>query len=110
MIFTKEGSTTIVTQERATIIELVSNIEKKYDDIKGDNIIVKLFSVKDIHENAINDFLSISKKHKLEKKSFVIVFDNISYENAPEDLSITPTIQEAHDIIEMEEIERDLDF
>ena len=43
MIFTKEGSTTIITQERATIIELVANIEDKYDEIKGDNIIVKLF-------------------------------------------------------------------
>jgi hypothetical protein len=110
MIFTKEGSTTIVTQERATIIELVSNIEAKYDDIKSDNIIVRLFSVKDIDKNAVNDFLSISKKHKLAKKSFVIVSDTISYDNAPEELSITPTIQEAHDIIEMEEIERDLDF
>jgi hypothetical protein len=40
----------------------------------------------------------------------VIVSDTISYDNAPEELSITPTIQEAHDIIEMEEIERDLDF
>ncbi len=110
MIFTKEGSTTIITQERATIIELVSSIENKYDQIKGDNIIVKLFTVKDINEAAINDFLSISKKHKLSKKSFVIVSDAISYENAPEELSITPTIQEAHDIIEMEEIERDLDF
>ena len=52
----------------------------------------------------------MSKKHKLAKKSFVIVTDKISYDVAPEELSITPTIQEAHDIIEMEEIERDLDF
>jgi hypothetical protein len=110
MIFTKEGSTTIITQERATIIELVSNIDKKYDDIKGDNIIVKLFSVKDVKKSSINDFLMISKKHKLAKRSFVIVSDAISYENAPEELSITPTMQEAFDIIEMEEIERDLDF
>ena len=110
MIFTKEGSTTIIIQERATIIELVSSIENKYNEIKGDHIIVKLFTVKDTNEAAINDFLSISKKHKLSKKSFVIVSDTISYENAPEELSITPTIQEAHDIIEMEEIERDLDF
>jgi hypothetical protein len=110
MIFTKEGSTTIITQERATIIELVANIEDKYDEIKGDNIIVKLFTVKDMNKSSVSDFLSISKKHKQSKKSFVIVSDKISYDNAPEELSITPTIQEAHDVIEMEEIERDLDF
>lgn len=110
MIFSKAGNITVITQERATIIELVANIEKKYNEIKGDNIVVNLFSVKEINETAISDFLLLSKKHKLAKKSFVIVTDKISYDVAPEELSITPTIQEAHDIIEMEEIERDLDF
>ncbi len=110
MIFTKEGNTTIITQERASIIELVANIEKKYDEIKGDNIIVKLFSVKDVKEASVNDFLLVSKKHKQSKKSFVIVSDTITYEDAPEELTLTPTLQEAYDIIEMEEIERDLNF
>ncbi|PHS07947.1 MAG: ribonuclease Z [Kordia sp.] len=110
MIFSKTGNTTLITQERATIIELVANIEKKHDQIKGDNIIVNLFSVKEINEAGINDFLSLSKKHKVDKKSFVIVTDKITYDIAPEELSIVPTINEAHDIIEMEEIERDLDF
>ena len=62
MIFSKTGNTTLITQERATIIELVANIEKKHDQIKGDNIIVNLFSVKEINEAGINDFLSLSKK------------------------------------------------
>lgn len=110
MIFSKTGNITVITQERATIIELVANIENKYKDIKGDNIIVNLFSVKVINKAAINDFLSLSKKHKAAKKSFIIVTDKITYDVAPEELSITPTIKEAHDIIEMEEIERDLDF
>lgn len=110
MIFSKTGNITVITQERATIVELVANIDEKYDQIKGDNIIVNLFSVKDIQDNAINDFLSVSKKHKTSKRSFVLVTDKIDIDNAPEDLSIVPTLQEAHDIIEMEEIERDLDF
>ncbi len=110
MIFTKEGNTTIITQERATIIELVANIDKEYDKIKADNIVVKLFSVKDIQESSINDFLLISKRHKESKKSFIIVSSTIDYDSVPQELSITPTIQEAFDIIEMEEIERDLDF
>jgi hypothetical protein len=110
MIFSKTGNITVITQERATIVELVANIEKKYNQIKGDHIIVNLFSVKGIQENAINDFLSVSKTHKSAKKSFVLVTDKIDIDTAPEDLSIVPTLQEAHDIIEMEEIERDLDF
>ncbi|MFD0962476.1 ribonuclease Z [Pseudofulvibacter geojedonensis] len=109
MIFSKTGNTTIITQERATIIELVSKIEEKHKDFSNDNIIVNLFSVKEMLPNAINDFLSISKKHKNESnKSFVIVSSKIKIDDVPEELTIVPTLQEAHDIIEMEEIERDL--
>ncbi len=110
MIFDKTGNITIITQERATIVELVANIDKKYDTIKNDHVIVNLFSVKDVKVEAINDFLLLSKKHKLTKRSFVIVTDKVSFDEVPEELSVVPTVQEAHDIIEMEEIERDLDF
>ncbi len=110
MIFSKTGNITIITQERATIVELVANIDQKYNEIKNDNVIVNLFSVKGVQDNAINDFLLLSNKHKESKKSFVLVTDKIDIDSAPEELSIVPTLQEAHDIIEMEEIERDLDF
>ena len=43
MIFSKKDNITIITQENATIIELVANLNKKYDDISKDNIIVNLF-------------------------------------------------------------------
>ena len=52
----------------------------------------------------------MSKSHKKEKKSFVIVSQNINFNDVPTKLDIVPSIQEAHDIIEMEEIERDLGF
>lgn len=109
MIFSKTGNTTIITQERATIIELVTKIEEKHKDFSNDNIIVNLFSVKEMLPNAINDFLSISKKHKVESnKSFVIVSSKVKIDDVPEELTLVPTLQEAHDVIEMEEIERDL--
>jgi len=110
MIFSKTGNTTIITQERATIVELAANIEDKYSNIMNDNIIVNLFSVKEIQPSAINDFLLLSKKHKEGKRSFVIVSSKLAYDGAPEELTIVPSIQEAHDIVEMEEIERDLEF
>jgi len=110
MILSKTGNITVITQERATIVDLVSNIEIKYDQIKNDNIIINLFSVKDIQETAINDFLLVSKKHKAAKRSFVIVSNLISHNDVPDQLTFVPTLQEAHDLIEMEEIERDLEF
>jgi len=42
--------------------------------------------------------------------SFVIVFNGINIDNIPEDIVVVPTLTEAKDIIEMENIERDLGF
>jgi len=69
-----------------------------------------LFSLKDITINDVNEFLRISNSHKANKRSFVIVTDKISYEETPEEITIVPTLIEALDLIEMEEIERDLEF
>ena len=40
----------------------------------------------------------------------MIVSNKIADDNIPDELVIVPTLQEAFDIIEMEEIERDLGF
>ena len=108
MIFDKKDSTTIITQEKATLVEFVKGVENSYESIKNDNIIINLFSIKSISFDGINEFLRVSKKYKLANRSFVIVTDKIAYDNAPNGITIVPTLQEAHDLIEMEEIERDL--
>ena len=40
--------------------------------------------------------------------SFVVVYEHYNPDDFPEELIACPTLQEALDIIEMEEIERDL--
>lgn len=40
--------------------------------------------------------------------SFVILSENLSYEMLPEKVNLCPTIEEAIDLIEFEEIQRDL--
>ncbi|WP_103068369.1 ribonuclease Z [Aquimarina sediminis] len=110
MIFNKEGSTTIITQEKTTIVEFVKGLEDKYESLKNDNIIVNLFSLQKITIDDINEFLLLSNKHKAIKHSFVIVSDKISYNEVPNEITIVPTLQEAYDLVEMEEIERDLGF
>lgn len=110
MIFSKEGSTTVITQEKTTIVEFVTGIEGTYDTLKNDNIIANLFSLKDIKPEDINEFLLLSQKHKASKRSFVIVTNEIAFEETPEEITIVPTLQEAYDVVEMEEIERDLGF
>ncbi|GGX03752.1 hypothetical protein [Aquimarina muelleri] len=110
MIFNKEGSTTIITQEKTTVVEFVNGIESKYDSLKNDNIVINLFSLKQISLSDINEFLLLSKKHKAAKRSFVIVSNKIAYDDVSSEITIVPTLKEAYDLIEMEEIERDLGF
>ena len=55
-------------------------------------------------------FLKTSNLHRKTKQSFVIVNDAIEVDEVPFEMIVVPTIQEAGDIVEMEEIERDLGF
>jgi len=110
MIFDSEGTTTIITQETASIVEFVKKLEELYDRFKNDNVIVSLTSLNKIPSEHIVEFLDISKKHRKAKHSFVIVTDKVNLDDIPNEIIVVPTLHEAHDIIEMEEIERDLGF
>ncbi len=108
MIFDTEENITIITQEKASTIELVKKLNVLYERFKNDNIIVNLTSLKPITLENIVEFLQISNTHRKAKKSFVIVSDKINLNETPDEIIVVPTLQEAHDVIEMEEIERDL--
>ncbi|MCW5517462.1 ribonuclease Z [Muriicola sp. Z0-33] len=108
MIFDKDGNTTIVLQEDASLQTFISNLNGAYDKIKNDHIILNLFSFTRLTAGDILEFLNISNAHRASGKSFVLVTNKVSYDELPEEISVVPSIQEAKDIIEMEEIERDL--
>lgn len=110
MIFEKEENTTIVYQENISLAKFLENLEGAYPKIKNDHIIVNLFSFSKLTTNDVLEFLELSNKHRKAKKSFVLVTDKVSYDEAPDPVCVVPTLQEAKDIIEMEEIERDLDL
>jgi hypothetical protein len=54
--------------------------------------------------------MPLSKIHKKANKSFVIVTSDLDYNAISNKLTVVRSLIEAHDIIEMEEIERDLGF
>lgn len=110
MVFDKEGNTTIVFQENSSLNTFLTNLNKAYEKIKYDHIIINLFSFDKLIANDILEFLDLSDRHRSSRKSFVLVTDRVSYEEVPDEICLVPTIQEAKDIIEMEEIERDLEI
>ena len=110
MFFEKDGNISIITQEKVTIIELVKKLTILYTRFEHDNVIVSLTSSRTLTSSDVIEFVHISNRHRASNRSFVIVISHIRIEDIPEELFIVPSMQEAYDVIEMEEIERDLDF
>ena len=110
MIFSKQGNTTLITQESVSLLTFLKRLNESYQNIKNDNLIINLFSLKKLSASDLLEFLHLSNTHRKAKKSFVIVTDKVNYDEIPDELEVVPKLQEAYDIIEMEEIERDLEF
>jgi len=110
MILDQNGNLSVITQENASIKELLKKIQESHSKIKNDNIIVNLTSLNKIYLEDILEFLEFSNSHRKSKHSFVIVCNQLDSDEVPEELMMVPTLQEAHDIVEMEEMERDLGF
>ncbi len=110
MIIDQNENLAIITQENASVIELVKKIETLYPKFKNNNIIVNLNTINKISLEDIIEFLRLSNQHRAAKHSFVIVNEGVDTDKTPEEIIIVPTLQEAHDVIEMEDIERDLGF
>lgn len=108
MIFTKEGSLIIVSQEKNSIERFLENLENEYAKFKNDNLVLDLLSFSELTPYNVISFLEIARKYKKNSKSFVLVSDQVSYDDVPEEINLVPSLQEARDVVEMEEIERDL--
>ena len=110
MIFDKEGNTTIIYQENISLSKFLENLNNAYQRIKDDHLIINLFSFSSLNANDLLEFLHLSNTHRGRSKSFVLVTKKVPYDEAPDEICVVPTLQEARDIIEMEEIERDLEL
>ena len=110
MIIDRDGNISIITQEKVTVIELVKKIEALHPKFKNDNVIVNLSSLAEITTEEIIEFLRLSNTHRATGHSFILVTKNTNLNEIPDEIIVVPTSQEAYDIIEMEEIERDLGF
>ncbi len=108
---------TIDITEKATVIkDFDSNLDAllieltNEKNLENQNIILDISNFKTLKPKDLNIFFSFAKTSKKNKNSFVIVISDFDFNKISEKINVVPTIQEAFDIIEMEEIERDLEF
>lgn len=81
---------------------------EKNTNFKKTNVILDFSGLINIDLDKILLFSPLSESHRHNDKSFVIVCEGIAYDELPDELIAVPTFKEAEDIIEIEDIERDL--
>ena len=106
----EKGHTITIKDTQGSSTAFLEKVTTEYNSFKGKNLILDLSQDGELSLNGMLAFLPLSNKHRKAKKSFVLVAPGFDYDDAPEEMIIVPTTLEAHDIIEMEEIERDLGF
>lgn len=106
----QKGHTTIIKDTNEDLMGFLMKITHEYKSFENSNLIIDITQHKSLSVKEVNSFLNLSKTHKKANKSFVIVAENIDFNKSSDKLVVVPSRLEAHDIIEMDEIERDLGF
>ena len=111
MKISKHDNFVVLEDDRNDVEDFASFLEyivpKKNE---GNNVVVDLLKYESLSMDQLLLFLKASNEHRSSNQSFVIINNAISPDELPEELSVVPTLQEAEDLIEMENIERELGF
>jgi len=106
----QKGHTVTIKDTQGDFNGFVEKVSQQFKTFEKQNIIIDLLAYSDLSENDLKVFLPLVKQQKKSKKSFVIVVADLDFNAVSDKLTVVPSLLEAHDIIEMEEIERDLGF
>jgi hypothetical protein len=106
----QKGHSTIIKNTQGSTLEFLQKLSHEFPTFQKQNLILDLTHDKDLTMDDIKLFSDLIKSHKKVKKSIVLVTDCVNFNLVPKSIIVVPTIVEAHDLIEMDEIERDLGF
>lgn len=105
----KEKNNSIVFKKSSDELDVfIDKIMDQKTLFKDKNVVIDLENIS-LRPSQIISFEDLAEVQRLQKKSFVIVAE-IDFDEIDENIIVVPTLQEAFDVIEMEEIERDLGF
>ena len=107
MVIELHNLTAIITQDKTSLSEFITKFSVLHERFKENDVILQL---KDTSISSIGELVSISEMHRQLNHSFVVVNSQLNQDDFEDDFIVVPTLQEAHDYIEMERIQRDLGF
>jgi hypothetical protein len=110
MLVTKKKNYTHIKQSQNSVNLLITEFKNRYSEFEGEHIIIDFSEKINTRIEELLLFLNISKQHRNNGTSFVLVCKGINIDEIPDEINIIPTFTEALDILEMDAIERDLGF
>jgi len=100
---------TILRDDRTNVRAFANYLERIVPDrFEEHNLIIDLLKYEKLGLPQLLEFLKLSNYQRSTKHSFVIVNSAIEIDDIPFEMTVVPTLLEAGDIVEMEEIERNL--
>ena len=110
MKFEIKDTAVIVDQNKQVSSEFFKLFDLNYHKFHLNNIILIIDETQNSEPDFVNFILKLTKSHQLHKKTFVVVAPQWSQSDISDDIICVPTLQEAFDLIEMDEMQRDLGF
>jgi 2-polyprenyl-3-methyl-5-hydroxy-6-metoxy-1,4-benzoquinol methylase len=106
----QKSHTVTIKDTQGDFTSFLMKVTHQYKTFEKHNMIIDLLQHQELSISEIKLFMPLAKLHKTAKKSFVVVASAVDYNAVPIAISVVPSLLEARDIIELEEIERDLGF
>lgn len=110
MIIEEKGNYLHISSDDDTLNDFINSFKEEHSILENKNLIISISDNFKATEENIFVFFKYAQLHKENGTTFVIVCNNLNVDNFPEEFNIVPTLQEAEDVLEMENIERDLGF
>ncbi|AUC85036.1 hypothetical protein CW731_06925 [Polaribacter sp. ALD11] len=110
MIVSKKPKYTLISSDENSFKEFQNVLFEKINSFQKENLILQISEDINIENKDFLLFLDTAEQKLQNGTSFVVVNSTVNVDDFPENLNIVPTLQEAEDILEMEAIERELDF
>lgn len=110
MISKEKDNYVLLKDEHDDACGFAKFLTKIFGQFSSQNVVIDMLEYEDLQLEQLLCFLELSNQHRSSKQSFIIVNKAVHIDRIPEELMVVPTLQEAEDVVQMEEIERDLGF
>jgi hypothetical protein len=105
----KKETYTIVLPEESSFSEFYTVFTSKTNEISETHLFLNFLNSFPISAKELQKFSTFCQQQKENEKSFVLIANTVEIDDfEDETLSVVPTLIEAEDVLEMDEIERDL--